>query len=618
MSDDQKQEVQPDTTPIAHTEDSIKRVVKKKPVKTAKDVKSAKNKYLSTEAEADSDASSDEPEDLSDVGSLAGFVVDEDESLGISGSENEEMEDGSMHRMLESQLDEMSDAGVAASSVSDLARARPKGKSLHQFKLSMDEKDNTSSTKAKTKMQQMRDAVAEAKGKTSRRARLVVGSDSEETREESLQREKARQIVAEMNNESDASMHQSAQCDEPVALSAAQSPKQVKPASKPAAKPAAKRKPSAKPSAKTTSNAALLSTVAQQFEASQTKKKQAAKPRKSRAKPRPALAQLESNSLWFRPSGSATGSPAKKKRKTSSNKASPAAPAVPVAAQEVVEGVSDSDSDREADPQEASGKFAAEGAHVRLGRVVFELVHRGEPAAVKPSAKDPSKLEYNPSLLSHKNYCTIKGQDGELKMVVMSHELGAYELNKTALARAIEKKTNEDAARFAHAVKCDNRVKMSDGREKLFIPPCLLTTKVVAQKVLRQQIKESCLPHSFEVLQRSNIENMFAKVLSLELEEKQYTIAKLEKRFIAWGTKAEEWKQAERDNAVRFEAEKTISKQRFEDVMRFFAVSSKPCQDVLMRYAIGRSKKEQLEASQNEAIAESGDAPQDEAVANDE
>lgn len=90
----------------------------------------------------------------------------------------------------------------------------------------------------------------------------------------------------------------------------------------------------------------------------------------------------------------------------------------------------------------------------------------------------------------------------------------------------------------------------------------------------------------------------------------QYTIAKLEKRFIAWGTTAEGWKKAERDNAVRFEAEKNISKQRFEDVMRFFAVSSKPCQDVLMRYALRRSKAEQLEP-----VAESGDAPPEDAAA---
>lgn len=606
--DDQKMEVQPSQDePVLS-----KRQSKKKPAKTAKDVKSNKeSKFLSTEAEADSDASSDEDDDLSDTNSLEGFVVHSDDSLGMSGSENEQMEDGSMHRMLESKLDEMSDSGIAASSVSDLARARPKGKSLHAIKLGLEDKQV--GDHHKTKMQQMRDEVAKAKGAlVSRRAKLVLGSDSEETREETLEREKARQIVAEMNNESDASMTQTAACEMVVPLPPLASQTNGKPAAKPT-KTAAKRKPSVKPSVKSSSsNASLLDTAKQQFEKEQTKKKQAAKPRKSRAKPRAPLATLHSNTLGF--TSAATGSPEKKKRKTASSSSSPAVSNAAAAAHEV-EGVSDSDSDREADAQHSSGKFAAEGSTVRLGRSVCEVVHRGEPAPVKPNSKDPTKRDYDASLFSHKHYCTLKTQDGELKMAVMSHELGPYEIKLVNLARTIESKTNEDKERFAQAVKCDNRIKLSDGREKLLIPPCILNTKAVAQKVLQQQFKESCLPHSFEVLQRNNIEQMFAKVLETELNHNKYSIEKLQKRYIAWGTKAEEWKQAERDNAVRFEAEKTISKQRFEDVMRFFAVSSKPCQEVLLRYALGRSKKEQLEASQNEAIAESGDAPADDTAA---
>lgn len=518
MSDDEKMpHASGDGSHSEQSEQKQRRVVHKKPVRTAKDVKSNKEcKFLSTEAEADSDASSDEADDLSDTNSLHGFVVDSDDSLGISGSD-QEMEDGSMHRMLESKLDELSDSGIAASSVSDLARARPKGKSLHAFKLGLDTESKSNAAVHKSKMQQMREEVAKAKH-VSRRARLVVGSDSEETREETIEREKARQIAAEMNNESDASMHQSARSDMIVELPPlASKTAHAKTDSKP--RPNAKRKPSTKPSAKSSSNAALLSTAQHQFEKDQSKKKQAAKPRKSRAKPRPALVPLDANSLGFKISAS----PARKKHKI---EAKPIG--LESAAAAVVEGVSDSDSDREADPHEASGKFAAEGAHVRMGRALCELVHRGDCAPVMRDSKNEGKMVYNLSAITHKHYCTLKAQDGELKMAIMCHELAPFELKSTPIARTIEKKTNEMEARFKRAVQCDNKVRVDADRDRLLIPPCLLTTKVVAQKVLREMAKDSKLPHSFDVLRRNDIENMFAKVLSLELEEKQVGSARFD------------------------------------------------------------------------------------------
>lgn len=455
-------------------------------------------------------------------------------------------------------------------------------------------------------------------------------SDSEDTRLDKIKRDQQSDAAKELGMESDCSMNQhndAEQADKILdmiqqnTIMSSHHSNSAKSALDQAAystpsKPAAKRKKPVAAASKSDNagtskeeSERLVRTVQKETQEQERKKKAASKPRRSRAKPngRAPLKPLDVNSSSCHTPIVVEMSPASKKPKLGKQES---------VAMSDIAGVTDSEPEEDAklgstidlvNDAKGNRKFANENENVRVGGKSMLVVHRGAAAPLKKDPKSADKSVYDLQALSTCHYCTLKDKDDQLHMCVMSHDLAPLMLNTIQLARAIEKKTNEADVRMKQALNCDNRIH-SHNKTYLLIPPILLTSNVTKSKVIKMMAQQVKLDPMFDILQRSNIEQMLGRELERELDTMKYPIAKLQKRYLKWATEVESWQEHEKNNEFMFKAKEVMGDTRMDDVLRFFAFGSKAGQEILLKYAYMRQKEENAAIASTSAAASSSNS----------
>lgn len=113
--------------------------------------------------------------------------------------------------------------------------------------------------------------------------------------------------------------------------------------------------------------------------------------------------------------------------------------------------------------------FIEVGQVFEVRRRRYIVIFRGEAAPVAKNNKNVYEYNINACFIS--NYCTVKDKStGDYQLWLMSHNIPPTMVTKV-IARKIEKKSNNEAARIVKALELDNKELAADGTFKRLILP---------------------------------------------------------------------------------------------------------------------------------------------------